>query len=72
VIVYSFVKVRDRAMAAESVQRHALSVGECLVDELPSKACPDWTAGKEYSIIVSEYIEGRDLKFEQREERLDA
>lgn len=60
-IVYSFAKVQDRAMAAESVQRHVSSVGEYLFGELPSRACPNWTANKEYSNIASEeYIEGRD------------
>jgi hypothetical protein len=44
--VYSLAKVQDKAMAAESVQKHASSVEECLFDELPSRACPDWTAEK--------------------------
>jgi hypothetical protein len=44
--VYSLAKVQDKAMAVESVQKHTSSVEECLFDELPSRACPDWTAEK--------------------------
>jgi hypothetical protein len=60
-IVYSFAKAQDRAMAAESVQRHVSSVGECLFDELPSRACPDWTANKDDpNIALEDYMEERD------------
>ena len=44
--VCNLAQVQGKAMAAESGQRHASSVEECLFDELPSRACPDWTAEK--------------------------
>jgi hypothetical protein len=42
-IVHSRVKAQDKAMAVESVRKHASSIEECLFDVLPSRACPDCT-----------------------------
>lgn len=52
VIVCSLAKVQDRATAAESVQRHASSIEECLFDVLPSRACPDCMVGRTSRVFV--------------------
>src|SRR5271156_3553233 len=52
VIVCSLAKVQDKATAAESVQRHASSIEECLFDVLPSRACPDCTVGRTSRVFV--------------------
>ena len=41
IIVCSLARAQDKAMVAESVQRHASSIEECLFDVLPLRACPD-------------------------------
>ena len=52
VIVCSLAKVQDKATAAESVQRHASSIEECLFDVLPWRACPDCTVGRTSRVFV--------------------
>jgi hypothetical protein len=51
-IVCSLAKVQDKATAAESVQRHASSIEECLFDVLPWRACPDCTVGRTSRVFV--------------------
>ena len=51
-IVCSLAKVQDKATAAESVQRHASSIEECLFDVLPWRACPDCTVGRTSCVFV--------------------
>jgi hypothetical protein len=51
-IVCSLARAQDKAMAAESVQRHASSIEECLFDVLPSRACPDCTVGRTSCVFV--------------------
>jgi hypothetical protein len=52
VIVNSPAKAQDKAMAAESVQRHASSIEECLFDVLPSRACPSCTVRRTSRVFV--------------------
>jgi hypothetical protein len=51
-IVCSLARAQDKAMVAESVQRHASSIEECLFDVLPSRACPDCTVGRTSCVFV--------------------
>ena len=52
-IVCSLARAQDKAMVAESVQRHASSIEECLFDVLPSRACPNCTVREDVSRLYT-------------------